>query len=187
MTIPTDIHRPCPHRRRQARRWALTALVAIVSPGCLGPTCDRSGDDRAAVAYLQGTTSSEASFYQSSPSVGPYLHFPPGETFRLYHQLAGAPQSFNAYLSFAECPMPDPNHECSNSDRSVGDTSEAAGNEVVFENITAEYIQVRNDTCADFYLRVTASYVPLTLPALDGGSDALALADSGDASTADAN
>ena len=38
--------------------------------------------------------------------------------------------------------------------------AESAGNQTVLEAVTDEFIQIHNDTCAEFYLRVTATAAP---------------------------
>jgi len=119
------------------------------------------GREDSTIAYDGG--SAEAGTYESSSWQGPWLHFPGGRRFVLAHHLGQTPASVSVYLSFKEYPGPG-----SNFDDEPGNSSQAAGNETVIEQVDAQHIQVRNDTCSDFYLRVVARDAPA---AGDAGTD----------------
>jgi hypothetical protein len=132
--------------------WLL--LGALLLTGC---PCGR---EDSTIAYQGGRA--EAGTYQSSSWQGPWLHFPGGRRYLLAHHLGQVPASVTVYLSFKEYPGPD-----GNPDDGPGNASQAAGNETVIEQVDAENIQVRNDTCSDFYLRVVAQASAPT----DAGTD----------------
>jgi hypothetical protein len=117
------------------------------------------GED-STVAYQAGTA--EAGTYQSSSWQGPWLHFPGGRRYVLAHHLGQAPASVTAYLSFKEYPGPQ-----GNPDDKPGNVSQGSGNAALIEQVDAQNIQVRNDTCSDFYLRVVAQ----ASAAADAGTD----------------
>jgi len=119
------------------------------------------GREDSTIAYDGGTA--EAGTYQSSTWQGPWLHFPGGRRYLLAHHLGEAPASVSVYLSFKESPGPG-----GNADDQPGNASQAAGNETVIEQVDAQHIQVRNDTCSDFFLRVVAR---AGTTAVDAGTD----------------
>jgi hypothetical protein len=118
--------------------------------GC-GATCDRDSGDPS--RYEDGVTDTEAQFYETSAWDGAYLDFPGGRKYRLVHGLVSRPREINVYLAFEENPIPSSN------------TAPAAGNQALIENVTDEFIEVRNDTCSGAYLRVTASQPIIPEPA----------------------
>jgi hypothetical protein len=123
---------------------ALAATTLMVGGaatlGC-GTQCDRHPDEPPQ-PYKEGRTNAAEGTYFTSSEKGPFLDFPPGRTYRLFHGLHGVPQAFEAWLAFS--PRPDPG----------GGFVEAAGNQVTFEAVTAEYVDVRNDTCSEVWIRV---------------------------------
>jgi hypothetical protein len=129
----------------------LLALVAWCTLGC-SPPCETSDTDP--VRFEGGTTS--AGVYQTSAWEGPYLHFPGGRRYQLVHGLGTTPPLVASYVSIAKQPFKDNN------------ASENAGNQGVIELVNDEIIQIRNDTCAEFYLRVVA-YAPGAAPPDAGG------------------
>lgn len=130
---------------------ALLFLTLAVPPfGAASPlaacsTCNRGGQEP--IAYSQGLQGT-SSYATSSPG-GVWLHFPPGRRFRFAHGLGTDRLAVHAWLAVSERPLPE-----SASEEEVGNYAEAAGNTVVVERTDAEVVQVRNDTCAEYYLRV---------------------------------
>lgn len=118
------------------------ALLLAPQGGCSG-TCNTAG--QAAIDYTGGERVGAG--WESTPIDGNWLDFPAGRRFRLMHHLGVRPEP-RAFLAFYQHPLPA-------VDGGVGNFSEAAGNEVIYEDVNEEYVQVRNDTCAEFYLRVT--------------------------------
>ncbi len=152
------------HRMRQARGPVFVLIaglgVAPLSTGCLSSDCDRDGGRPQ--RYSGGNTNAGGSFYESSRIEGPLLYFPSGRTYRLEHGLSEVPVEYSVVVSFTEHPL------------EGGGVAESAGNQAVVEDINEDYIQVRNDTCADFFMRLTARTAPFETTdesvAADGGS-----------------
>jgi hypothetical protein len=117
----------------------LLALAGVIALGC-SPPCETSDADP--VRFEGGKT--EAGIYETSPWEGPYLHFPGGRRYQLIHDLGTTPPIVMSYVSPSKHPFKDNN------------ASENAGNQGVIELVNSEMIQIRNDTCAEFYLRVVA-------------------------------
>lgn len=89
--------------------------------------------------------------YDSSPEGfhGPFLGFPPGRTYRFFHDLGGPPRVIQTWIAFSE--------RCGATERGVERTAEAAGNQVTIEVTDSdEYFEIRNDTCSDVCLRAVA-------------------------------
>jgi hypothetical protein len=122
--------------------------VAAIT-GC-GINCDRNPDEPP-VEYKGGVTVDGV--YDSSPlgPRGPFLQFPPGRTYRFFHDLGGIPRRINSYLAFSD--------RCGNTEQGVERMAESAGNQVTLEQPTEpDYFDVRNDTCSDVCLRVVADH-----------------------------
>lgn len=113
-------------------------LTALVS-GCLDNRCEQIDD--APVRYTDGHTNAARTFYQSSMPDEALLRFPAARSFHLEHGLGERPVDVSVFVSF----FADPDKE----------QSLAAGDEALL-TITPEYIGVENNTCADFFIRVTA-------------------------------
>lgn len=139
-------------RRVCLRLIALSSVAALVL-GC-AQDCEQSDDTP--VEYRGGSVS--GNFYETSPWDGGFLHFPAGRSYRIFHQLGSRPIDVNTYLSFAESAL-----------GTGHNVSESAGNQAVIDAVTDEHVEVRNDTCAEFWLRVTAQAA--LVPAADAGSD----------------
>jgi hypothetical protein len=122
---------------------SLCAACALATLGC-GDTC-QAGDGEL-VSFVDGQTNAAGTFYQTGPIQGPYLHFPSGRIFELEHHLIAAPNSFQALLSFDSRALLD----------RANNVAESAGNQAVVDCIDSELIRIRNDTCAEFYLRLEA-------------------------------
>jgi len=122
----------------------LTALVALSATGC--GTCDTGGQKP--IEFNGGNSSPEDGSYETSEPFGEYLHFPAGRRFDLMHGLGKAPTDVSAFLSFERTPGE------TSGDDNTGNFAPAAGNQFVIECIDEERVRVRNDTCAESYLRV---------------------------------
>jgi hypothetical protein len=99
-------------------------------------------------------------FYQTSDWTGPLLYFPADRRFDIVHGLGSKDLSIDVYLSFREEGNPD----------SGISAAPSAGDQAVIEQVTEEIVRVHNDTCAEFYLRVTAR-APNAGAAADAGGD----------------
>ena len=132
----------------------LALLAVSLASGC-GNEC-KTDDPDVDVRYDGGTLA--GGVYQTSGWEGPFLHFPPGRRFVLLHGLGSTPADVQIYLSFSSQGLdPDAGRNLAPS----------AGNQAVIEAVTANEIQVRNDSCSEFYLRVVA-----TAPSGDAGTEA---------------
>lgn len=122
------------------------ALLACLASGCTN--CDTHGQKP--IEYRGGTPDVDGDelVYDTSGPFSEYLHFPAGRRFDLMHELGITPNSFEAYLSFERIPGK------GSGEDNTGNFGLAAGNQVVFECADEERVRVRNDTCADGYLRV---------------------------------
>jgi hypothetical protein len=80
-----------------------------------------------------------------------FLSFPPGRRYRFVHGLSETPGHYHAYLAFSEFPL-----------RSGSGFAETAGNQAMFKAVTEEHVEVRNDTCADFFIRFYAAVGPFS-------------------------
>ncbi len=124
-------------------------LAAGLGASLLAAGCIECRVDGEAVNLADGVTSPDETFYMTSEFGEDLIDFPGGKRLRLYHHLKGVPQQLETLVSFQRNPF-------------GGNTSmsESAGNEVVIECVNRKYIQVYNDTCSHFYLRVAASLGP---------------------------
>ena len=125
----------------------LPLLAAI--PGCSG--CNVSGQQP--LEYTEGIVSADGTMYESTQPGAEMLHFPPGRVYHLAHGLGTDHLEISPYVSFVKQLVPEgdgsdpfaPNH-----------ISAAAGNQAVIEGWNPDFIRIRNDTCAEFYLYVVA-------------------------------
>lgn len=78
------------------------------------------------------------------------LHFPSGRTYDLEHHLGVCPSAILPYISFVPRPI------TGEAPSRVDNIALAAGNEALIEWCDDEIIRLRNDTCAEFFLRVVA-------------------------------
>ncbi len=121
-------------------------------------TCDMSNED--AQPYTSGATAD--GHYMSSPWDGPLLSFPAGKRYDLMHGLGCTPADVHIWVSFGE-----------NGASDGSNAAPCAGNMCTMELIDDQKIRIKNDTCSDFYLLVTASGCePGDGGASDGASDA---------------
>jgi hypothetical protein len=147
-------------------RYAALALSAFLLPACLEEQCDRHSGDP--LVYRGGNTSENGEYYETNALDEPFLHFPTGRSYELVHGLGSRPAAFHAYLAFAECPLsksvrnPGGTPSCEAIDAESGGSgfAEGSGNEAIFQVRDDDVLVVRNDTCAEFYLRVVATTIP---------------------------
>ena len=132
------------------------SLMALTSV----PACDCGREDDEPVYYAGGLTHGYT--YESSELHGTWLHFPGGRRYRLVHELPSAPISVSVYLAFVEDPLPEGDS---------GNISAATGNVALIEAVTDEYVQVRNDSCSNYYVRVVAEVDPETVGLGGGGGE----------------
>lgn len=127
----------------------LAAFVALSVSGC--GTCDTGGQK--AIEFNGGNSYPAEGFYETSKPFGEYLHFPAGRRFDLMHGLGVAPVNVSGFLSFERNPGGESDDDNADDDN-TGNFAAAAGNQLVVECIDDVRVRVRNDTCAEGYLRV---------------------------------
>jgi hypothetical protein len=130
------------------RQWrnsgARAAALGLLALTCT-LSCDCGREDGDPVYYAGGITSDTR--YESSELYGTWLHFPGGRRYRLLHGLGEAPTDVTVYLAFREDPL---------RENATGNVSTATGNVALIEAVTDEHVQVRNDTCSEYFVRVVA-------------------------------
>ena len=84
--------------------------------------------------------------YESSPADGEHLNFSSGAQFRIHHGLGGRPMLVQPWVSF------------SSGGVDGGNEAVPAGNMVEIIEVTSDYVLVRNDSCADYWLRVIIGF-----------------------------
>ena len=124
----------------------LSVALLFIAQGSGCKTSCSDPEDSTPEDIHSGVTDSTRSVYQSAPWLGEWLEFRPQKTYRFFHGLRGVPVVVQAWVGFHRAPLRD--------DQNV---SEAAGNEAIVGDVTAEHFQIRNDTCETFYLRAVAS------------------------------
>jgi len=145
------------------RVWKAVAVLALALPAC-NPTCNKEGVVGQEVSYRGGTTSSDGTYYQTGDWCDTWIHIPNGRTYRIEHGLRRAPLTTQIFVAFSAEPFGD---DCD----ARGLAAPSAGNIVVVEGVTDEYIQVRNDTCeTEFHFRLTAIAPDLSSADADAGA-----------------
>jgi hypothetical protein len=139
-----------------AVRWCVCALLfAGACVGCNTSTCDRAADT---VSFSDGIVRGNS--YESSPWDSGYQYFPPARTIRFFHGLNTEPSGVEVNLAF--------------DDHGFG-LAPTAGNSGIFEKVDACEIDLKNDTCSEFYVRLTAER-----PVYDGADSSAAGASGAD-------
>lgn len=143
-----------------AMRFTLTFCVAMGALGC--SACKTHGQE--ALEYTDGNVDESGTVYESTVVDEDMLHFPPGRVYDLVHGLGVRPASVQGYVSFRRrlSEDGDPAHETR-----PNNVSESSGNSMVIERWNQEVIRIRNDTCAEFYVRVVA-LAPGAAPSTSG-------------------
>lgn len=140
----------------------LVAAVLVLAPGCYGRQCDGSVDYYGAKEG-QGRML-DSNTWESNPIEGSWLAYPGQRTWVFdIPQLDGrTPTILDAYISGVQTPA------------TTGHFTEGSGNLVLFLQTRANHIEVRNESCSDYFLRL----VIRTEPSNDAGApDAAADAD----------
>lgn len=125
----------------------LFALAMLALPvwlgtqnGC-GPSCYPS--ERVVSTGIRYTAGAQRVYMTSGPE-GPFLPFEGGTVLRLRHQLGTNRLLVQVKLSFSEHPLAS----------GGGGSSFAAGNQAVVQREDADEVVVKNDSCANYYIRV---------------------------------
>ena len=135
---------------RAAVSIACALGLAWGASGC-GQTCDTSDDGNPPERYEGGKTSnglvadsgvSTGPLYESSPYSSGRLHFPGGKRYDLVHNLGFVPATVQIWWAFSE---------------NDGPISLGTGNAAEVECKDDQVIRIKNDTCTEFWVYVTAS------------------------------
>jgi hypothetical protein len=136
-------------RKRQPRfsvesRWrapglaALAIALASLLAGC-GAACDTADEGNPPEHYAGGTGA--AGVYESSGWKSGLLPFPGGKQYQLDHHLGFTPANVDLFIGFG----PDGER-----------VAPCAGNSCLVRCVDDQIIWIKNDTCADFWIRVAA-------------------------------
>jgi hypothetical protein len=135
--------------------FAIVVVAAALAGGCetfLPHFCDRSDEDNPWLVFDGGTTTYEASDggapvavkYDSRPADGELLLYKGGMRYRLIHHLGRTPGTVSVALSYDEYVT-----------AADGSFAQAAGDQALY-NADDAGIDVVNNSCVDYFLRVTA-------------------------------
>jgi len=121
--------------------------------------CDVSG--QTAIEYTAGKSNASKTIFETGEVDEEMLHFPQGRRYKIAHHLGRAPEIVNIYLSFRKelAPLSDPNGDPTDKNQ-PNNVAPTAGNQAVIEAWDDEFVQIRNDTCANFYVRLVAFAAP---------------------------
>jgi len=125
---------------------AIAIVAALTAQGC-GPSCqptDRVVEE--GIRDLEGPVRT----FETSAAEGPFLPFEGGTTLRIRHGLGMNPHDVDVSLSFTERPL----------EAAKGGYSQAAGNQAIVLRHNADEISVKNDSCANYYIRVVIVAYP---------------------------
>ena len=122
------------------------ASATLLAIGCSTSTCDRDADSLT-VSHEQGISGDKV--WLSSPyhdpalalEGAPYWHFPPARTITFEHHLGSLPVPHDIELAFT----------------GYGALAPGSGNEDIILCMDDNVIQIKNDTCSDFYVFVATS------------------------------
>jgi len=133
----------------------LAGLFLVLSLGassfaCGTPGCDVSDEKHPPTVYEDGITRN--GFYATSSAHGGLLHFPQGQRYDLYHHLGFEPILLQLYWSFDEGGI--------GTFEQTHSLSTAAGNSALIQLKNEQFIRVKNDSCVEYWLLVTASGDP---------------------------
>jgi hypothetical protein len=154
--------------------WIVVTAALFLAPGCYGRNCE--GD---AMGYGslpgQGRMLDDTT-WESSPIDGAWLHFPRQRYYFFDIPELGGRLPSVVIPTLSAVQVPDDG----------GDSTLGAGNIALLLNYHPNHVEVKNDTCSDYYLRLVILVPPL--PPSNGDAGALDTATLVDASsTKDAN
>lgn len=133
-----------------ASLWLVVATVIFAAPGCYGENCNggfvQYGDDPGQGHMIDDT------HWESNGVTEAWLPFPRqrGYGFNIAALGGRTPYNWTAYLSANE------HQNEPGANNVIG-----AGNIAEFVNVRPNGLDVRNDTCSDYYIRVTIEVPPL--------------------------
>jgi len=145
----------------RALRFAIAGSILLgACCGCsqFGPACSTGDDANPPEIYTGGTIVDRQ--YMSSPWAGPLLWFPGGKRYDLIHSLGCIPREVAVWEAFSE------------NGTSTGAIAPAAGNMSLVQSVDATKIRIKNDTCSDFFVLVTATAPECGDAGIDAAADA---------------
>jgi hypothetical protein len=145
-------------RSSVALKFAALA-ISVLLLGNLGCSTSCSDTDESAPQHIDEDSSAARTSYESAPWSGEYLLFKPQKRYRFFHGLGGVPALIQAWVGFHPRPLVDGNN-----------VAEGVGNIVIVQCVNDRFLQVRNDTCETFYLRVYAGDPAPASTSGDGGA-----------------
>ncbi len=119
-----------------------TSLGTFATTGCTTSNCDTSPEANPAADFRGGILHAEEKVYETSLPDGLHLNFGSGSRYRIHHRLGGRPAIIQIWVSF------------SSGGVSGGNEAMPAGNMAEILEANDEYVEVRNDSCGDYWLRV---------------------------------
>ncbi|MEP7049639.1 MAG: hypothetical protein ABJB12_04770 [Pseudomonadota bacterium] len=134
------------------RAWIAVAGLGVVLSACSSTsTCNRD-EDAITVPKTDAIIDAAAGSYLSAPYhdpnkplVGtPYAYFPPARTITFEHDLGVMLLPDVPQLAFSD----------------HGSVAPSAGNEAITVHIDENSFSIKNDTCSDFYIWVSAHRAP---------------------------
>jgi len=144
---------------RRSRWLVFWALVTTVVPTQACSECNASGSTAAKAPIVVADGESTGTLYESAPWDGDWLFFPPGTVYRFEHGLGTEHIVVQAYVAFERRPF--------EGDPPPG-AAQSAGDLSLLEAVTADTFDLRNNTCAELYLRAVAIAPGVTLS--EGGA-----------------
>jgi len=138
--------------------WLVVSIVVVLAPGCYGQNCE-GGAESFGSEITEGQMVT-ADVWESSGQLDKWLWFPRQRAYFFnIHALGGRiPYETIAYLSAEE----EPNR--------TGHYTLGGGNVALFSGVGPNRVDVRNDTCSDYYLRLVVKVPPFAPALSDGGS-----------------
>jgi hypothetical protein len=121
---------------------SLLSFAAVAAASCLGcgAACDTSDEANPPDRYVAGTTTDGT--YESSPWKSGFLPYPGAKQYQLVHHLGFTPAQVEIFLAFS-----------GDGER----VAPCAGNSCLVRCVDDELIWLKNDTCAEFFIRVVAT------------------------------
>jgi hypothetical protein len=118
-----------------------SVLMALLGGTCACSDLKNCPAGKPDITVETGRTNLDARTYQSAPFNGPRDAFPAMTTMHFMHRLGFTPEFMESFVSFL----------AENSS-----ASENAGNQAEWVCVDDDEFVVRNDTCQDFYIVVSA-------------------------------
>ncbi|MDF2691882.1 MAG: hypothetical protein K0S65_265 [Labilithrix sp.] len=142
--------------------WGAISAAALIAPGCYGRNCEGGVENFGAEPGQGGMI--DENTWESSPMDGTWLWFPRQRVYFFDIPPLGGrvPKLVVPYV--AASPQPQING---------GNFTVGAGNIALLSGVRANHVDIRNDTCSDYYLRLVLLVEPLppAVPGDDGGAD----------------